>query len=195
MEHIRTMGYRDRFFRKYLHILEDEQRISATSLKSQLWRLMCQYLLTTMILITVTISGTSGRAGITVGGVGLAWLLGQWTWLVIHNMLNPIIYLEESSASAARLKAFMALEPEANNAEIPEDWPATGSIKFDNVNATYTYVCHPLSARKCIWQLVNNTYIVLEPNHILHYTKYRLKLMEERKSALLAQQGGMVEQP
>lgn len=154
LEHIRTMGYRDGFFRMYLHILEEEQRIGATSLKSQLWRLMCQYLLTTVILITITLSGTSGKAGITAGGVGLAWLLGQWTWLVVHNTLDPLIYLEESSASAARLKAFMALEPEPDHDEIPQDWPARGSIKFDNVNATYTYVHRPLLVQNVLGGLL-----------------------------------------
>lgn len=146
VEHIRSFGWTEVILEKSLNLLDQEQKSSYYMSSMRDWLAInlyiCSSLLTTALVWAALTLGTAPVAARV--GLGLASIIyytgcpDKWLarWANVRTSLRVVERLKKFVDETQR-ETDDGIDPAI---VVPEDWPSSGDIEFQNVGATYKYV-------------------------------------------------------
>lgn len=146
LEHIRAMGWQQRYLDKGFELLDNAQRIANAGFQLRSWLATYIYLVVSIMLVAAAIVVVLLREHASPAGVGITFLLGLWSSSELKSFFRQFSRFEESVVATANVRTFITEAPlETDDAAIdpPANWPQKGEVVMKAVNATYKYRHRP----------------------------------------------------
>lgn len=141
LSHIRAFGRQLQYVDQNINHLDVSQRAHYMMLSVQQWFTLVLDLLVAGLSVLAVALAVVFRASTSGGAVGIALVTIQTTSGTLVRFLQAWTQLETSMGAVSRIKELdETVLPEGQPGECSEpdsSWPNEGSIKFDNVVASY----------------------------------------------------------
>ncbi|KAK2021363.1 hypothetical protein LX32DRAFT_713236 [Colletotrichum zoysiae] len=138
---IRANGWTGSMREKFMEKLDRSQEPFYLLYMAQRWLQLVLNLVVGALAITVAGVAVGLRDKIAPGAVGVAFLNTTTLGETLTNFIISWTSLETSLGAISRLGTFERDTPSENhnqsNADVPDEWPGLGQVKFENVWATY----------------------------------------------------------
>ncbi|KDN63555.1 putative canalicular multispecific organic anion transporter 1 [Colletotrichum sublineola] len=138
---IRANGWTNSMREKFLEKLDRSQEPFYLLYMVQRWLQLVLNLVVGGLAITVAGVAIGLRDKIAAGAVGVVFLNTTTLGETLTNFIISWTSLETSLGAISRVNAFERDTPSENqnqsNADVPDQWPGSGQVKFENVWATY----------------------------------------------------------